>query len=269
MRSLLRNRHFMALWIGQIVSAVGDYFFWLALPLAVRKLTGSIAMMGVAMVAVALPNLLLGPLAGVMVDRWDRRKTMIVSDLARTLILLLCLGAHSRQTAWILILVGFLQSAFSQFFQPARGAALPLIVRKEDLLGANGLMQTTMTVALIAGPGLAGVTIQYWGLGSSFVLDSLSFLVSAISVALITVPHTRSDHAQTIQAVWEELRAGLRFLVNSRTLIGLMIALSLVQLGAGSLQVVWIPFLQTTFGIGPAGLGLVDAVHGVGMVIGG
>jgi MFS transporter, DHA3 family, macrolide efflux protein len=269
MSPLFRNRHFMALWIGQIVSAVGDYFFWLAMSLAVRRLTGSTAIMGVAMVAVALPNLLLGPLAGVMVDRWDRRKTMIASDLARTLIVLLCLAVHTRQMVWLLILVGFLQSVFSQFFLPARGAALPLIVGKENLLSANGLMQTTMIASLIAGPGLAGITIQYCGLHSSFVVDSLSFLVSALSIASITVPHTQSDHQQTFSAVREELRVGLTFLFTNRTLIGLMIALSLVQLGAGSLQVIWIPYLQTAFGIGPAGLGLADAVHGVGMVIGG
>jgi DHA3 family macrolide efflux protein-like MFS transporter len=269
MSPLLRNRQFLSLWIGQIVSAIGDYFFWLAMPLAVRKFTGSTAMLGAAMVAVSLPNLLLGPLAGVMVDRWDRRKTMIVSDLARALIVLLCLYAHSRSTAWILILVGFLQSVFSQFFGPARGAALPLIVSGEDQLAANGLMQTTMTVSLIAGPALAGVTIQYWGLHSSFVLDSLSFLISALSIFLIAVPHARREHERSLAAVTVELRQGLSFLVSNRTLVGLMLAMSLVQLGAGSLQVIWIPFLQSTFGIGPAGLGLVDGAHGVGLLIGG
>jgi MFS family permease len=259
----------MALWVGQIVSAVGDYYFWLAMPLAVRHLTGSIAMMGFAMMAVALPSLLLGPLAGVMVDRWDRRKTMIVSDLARALIVLLSLAARSRETVWVLLLVGFLQAIFSQFFQPARGAALPLIVKKEELLGANGLMQTTMTASLILGPGLAGVTIQYFGLNSAFIIDSFSFVVSALAIATIAVPHVTAGRSQALNTVLAELWEGLRFLFTNRTLIGLLIALSVVQLGAGSLQVIWIPFLQTTFGIGPAGLGLVDGVHGVGMVVGG
>jgi MFS family permease len=266
--SVLKNRPFLALWIGQMISAVGDYFYWLAMLLTVRKLTGSNFAMSLSMISLAVPTLFLGPLAGVMVDRWDRRRTMIASDIGRALTVLLCLLATSRERVWIFFLVGLIQSSFGQFFFPARTAVVPLLVREKELLAANGLMQMTMVVSLTVGAGLAGVTIQAFGANAAFLVNSLGFLLSALAVALIRVPRAATASPAAPKAVAHEFREGLRFLFASRTLIGLIISLSVLQLGMGAIEVVWVPFLQDTFHVGPGGIGLTDGLFGGGMAVG-
>jgi MFS family permease len=266
--SVLKKRPFLALWIGQMISAIGDYFSWLAMLLTVRKLTGSNFAMSLSMISLAVPTLLLGPLAGVMVDRWDRRRTMIVSDIGRALTVLLCLLATSRERVWIFFLVGLIQSAFGQFFFPARSAVVPLLVHEEELVAANGLMQMTMVVSLTVGAGLAGATIQAFGANAAFLVNSLGFLLSALAVALMRVPRAAAASPAAPKAVAHEFREGLQFLFSSRTLIGLIISLSVLQLGMGAIEVIWVPFLQDTFHVGPGGIGLTDGLFGGGMAVG-
>jgi len=98
---LFHNRSFVALWLGQTISFIGDYFYWLAIPIMVEKLTGSALQVGLSIMASALPMLLLGPVAGVFVDRWDRKRTMIVADLLRALLVLACLPVKSPDQVWI------------------------------------------------------------------------------------------------------------------------------------------------------------------------
>src|SRR5512146_3196363 len=173
-KNLFHNRNFVALWIGQTVSFLGDYFYFLAIPIMVNQLTGSALMVGLSTISSALPMLLLGPVAGVFVDRWNRKTIMIVSDVLRGLLVLLCLLVRSPDQVWIYFLVGFLMSCVSRFFFPAQNAVLPLIVHDtQDLLLANGLMQAIMTVGLLAGPALAGFTIGLWGSWVAFVFDSI------------------------------------------------------------------------------------------------
>lgn len=275
-RRLFRNRSFMALWLGQTISFIGDYFYWLAIPIMVEKLTGSALQVGLSMMSSALPVLLLGPVAGVFVDRWDRKRTMIVADLLRALLVLACLFVRTADQVWIYYAVAFAMSCISRFFFPARGAALPLIVTDaDDLLAANGLMQIVETVGLLAGPALAGFTIGIWGSGAAFVVDSASFLVSAGALLLMTVPHTTVGRAEahaasgSAAAVWGEMRVGLSALFGSRVMVGILLCLSVVQLGLGAVNVIWVPFMQRTFGLGPEGLGAVDTAQGIGMALGG
>ena len=269
---LWRNRSFTALWIGQAVSFVGDYFYWLAIPIMVERLTGSTLMVGLSVIATALPTLLLGPIAGVFVDRWDRKKTMVVSDVLRALLVLLCLFVQRPEQVWIYYVVGFLMACVSRFFFPAQNAALPLIVSDDTLLAANGLMQIVQTAGLLVGPALAGFAIGLWGERVAFVFDSATFVFSALAIATITVPRTtaaRQERNGRLGVMWEEMRSGVVYLFTNRTMVGVVICLAVVQLGVGAINVVWVPFLKRTFGVGPEGLGIVDSAQGVGMVVGG
>ncbi len=271
--NLLRNRHFMALWVGQTISFVGDYFYWLAIPIMVERLTGSALMVGLSIISEALPSLLLGPVAGVFVDRWDRKRTMIAADLLRALLVLLCLLVRTADQVWIFYLAGFLLSSVSRFFYPARTAALPLIVTDpDDLLAANGLMQAVETVGMVVGPALAGFSIGLWGEWVAFLFDSASFFVSAGAVALIVVPHTtvgQQSEGGRFAALWAEMRDGVKYLFANRTMVGVLLCLAMVQLGVGAITVLWVPYLQRTFSVGPEGLGIVDSAQGLGMIIGG
>jgi MFS family permease len=270
---LLRNRNFVALWLGQMVSFVGDYFNWLAIPILVERMTGSSLMVGLSVISNALPTLLLGPVAGVCVDRWDRKRTMVVADLLRALLVLACLLVRTPNQIWVYYVVGFLMSCVSRFFFPAQGAALPLIVPDEDdLLAANGLMQTVQMAGMLAGPALAGFAIGWWGERVAFVFDSATFFISALAILTMTVPRTTSGpraEGGQVATVRAEMREGIVYLFGSQTMVGVLICMVVVQLAIGAIQVVWVPFLQRTFGVGAEGLGIVDVAQGLGMLVSG
>jgi MFS transporter, DHA3 family, macrolide efflux protein len=299
-RRLFQNPNFVALWLGQAVSSIGDYFSLLAIPIFVNRLTGSVMLVGLAFISTALPALLLGPVAGVFVDRLDRRKVMIVSDLLRGLLMFCLLTIQDAGQVWVLYLVGFLVSCISQFFGPARGAALPLVVPDpQDWLAANGAMRVLQTVGMLAGPALAGVTIGQWGERVAFVADGSSFLLSGLAIYFMRLPRrlphpspTREPQAAALdpvkasspaeaftapgeaflasaRTVWAELREGLVFLRNSRAALGVGICLTMSSIGYSTVNMIWIPYLQRAFGVGAAGLGIADAALGVGMLISG
>jgi DHA3 family macrolide efflux protein-like MFS transporter len=270
---LRQNRSFMALWAGQTVSFIGDYFYWLAIPIMVQRLTGSPLLVGMSVISSSLPMLLLGPVAGVFVDRWDRKRTMITADILRALLVLICLAVRTPDQVWIYYVVGFLMACVSRFFFPSQNAALPLIVTdKDDLLAANGLMQIVQTVGLLLGPTLAGFSIGVWGEQIAFLVDSVTFFVSAAAILTMTVPRTtkgRQASGGQMAAVWAEMRDGVSYLFGNQTMVGVLLCLSVVQLGIGAINVLWVPFMQGTFGLGAEGLGAVDAAQGLGMVVGG
>ena len=279
---ILRNRSFVALWLGQTISFIGDYFYWLAIPIMVEKLTGSALQVGLSVIATALPMLLLGPVAGVFVDRWDRKRTMIVADVLRGLLVLACLVVRTPEQVWIYYAVAFLMSCVSRFFFPAQNAVLPIIVPdKDDLLAANGLMQIVQTAGLLIGPALAGFSIGLWGEQVAFVVDSATFFVSAAAILTMRfrVPHKRfrvsrqatemAGRYVEIAAVWAEMREGVTYLFGNRTMVGILLCMAVVQFGIGAINVIWVPFMQRTFGLGPEGLGAVDTAQGIGMALGG
>lgn len=272
-RRLFGNRSFVALWVGQMISFIGDYCNWLAIPIMVNRLTGSATMVGLSVMATALPALLLGPVAGVFVDRWDRKWTMIISDVLRGVVVLSLLFVRSVDQVWIFYVEGFIVSCVSQFFFPARNAVLPLVVKEQDdLLPANGLMQVIQMAGLLAGPALAGFAIGLWGEKVAFIANSTGYLASAAAVTLMTVPRTTSAPPSggiRIEEVRTELLEGLAYLFGHRSTLGVLICLSVAMLGFGAIQVIWVPYLQSAFGVGATGLGIVDAVQGAGMAVGG
>jgi DHA3 family macrolide efflux protein-like MFS transporter len=275
-RRLLGHKSFLALWLGQTISFIGDYFYWLAIPIMVERLTGSALQVGLSVMASALPMLVLGPVAGVFVDRWDRKRTMITADLLRAALVLLCLLVQTADQVWIYYVVAFLMSCVSRFFFPSQNAVLPLIVPdREDLLAANGLMQIVQTVGLLIGPALAGLSIGIWGEQVAFVADSATFLISALAITTMTVPRTTPGHSAgrtmegELKAVAVEIREGVGYLFRNRTMVGVLLCMVVVQLGIGAINVIWVPFMRRVFGMGAEGLGAVDAAQGVGMALGG
>ncbi len=270
---VLKNGRFARLWVGQVISAIGDYFYFLAVPILINKLTGSTAAIGLAMIlGFALPQLLFGIPAGVMVDRWDRRRVMIVADILRAALVLGGLLVHNAQTIWILYVVGFMVSVASRFFFPARSALIPALVSERELMAANGLAQLTETASLLAGPALAGFMIGWFGEGVAFVVDSASFIVSALaiwSIGTVAASSAQAASTQTARALWNELTDGLRFLFGHPVLRGIVLSLAVVHLGIGAINVLWVPLLSRNYGVGPEGMGIVDSIQGVGMALGG
>ncbi len=126
MLKLLRQRNFSLLWFGQFISVIGDWVLFIALPFYTYSLTGSVLATGAMFIVSTLPRLVLGSVAGVFVDRWDRKRTMIVADVLRVLLVAMLLFVRSRDWLWLIYASSFLESVVSQFFNPAKSAIIPL-----------------------------------------------------------------------------------------------------------------------------------------------
>jgi MFS family permease len=271
-RAALRFPDFRRLWLAQGVSQIGDSLTWMALILAVNRLTGSAAMIASLSVVLTLPQLGLGLFAGVMADRWDRRRTMIVSDLVRGALVLGFLLVRSPRDLWLLYVLGLLEVSIGVFFNPARSALTPSTVDAPSLLGANSLLQTTQLITGLAGTALAGVLFSLTKTGwPAFVLDSASFFFSAACVAGIRAPGRPQEAPEAARSsgVLGELRQGLSLVTHSKVLLAILMAFGVASLGTGAVSVLFVPFLVNTLHLSPATLGLAKGAQMAGLLLGG
>ena len=188
-RAVLGIREFRLLWLAQVISDFGDSLTNLALLIFVNQVTGSTAALATMAIVLALPQVTFGLLAGVYVDRWNRKRVMIVSDLLRGVLVLGFVGAVLSDQLWLMFVLGFVQSAIGTFFTPARGALMPNLVPRDGLLAANSLTQISRIVAGVAGTAAAGAVIGIAGLvWPVFIVDALTFFASALLVSRIVAP---------------------------------------------------------------------------------
>jgi MFS family permease len=199
---LALDSSFSALWTGQLISALGDRIHQVALAFVVYDATNSAFAVGAVFLVATLPNLLLSPIAGAFVDRWDHREVMIVSDLLRAGIVLLIPLAAVTNLALAYPLV-FLVTTVSIFFRPAKGAILPRIVQSDDLVPANSALWVGETFADIGGYLLAGLFVALLGsqLPLAFWVDSVTYVASAVLIASIAVaPASRAVAGAAVEA---------------------------------------------------------------------
>jgi DHA3 family macrolide efflux protein-like MFS transporter len=236
-RQLLRDRNVRWLFAGQTVSQVGDGVSKVALLWFVYAMTDSALKMSLIGVLQTIPPLVFGPLAGVLLDRLDKRRAMIVIDLVRTGLLasIPILHALGLLTLPLLYVLVFVIAMFSMAFGPALNATLPLVVKKEQLTGVNALMQSAMTIGQLLGPALSGMLIAAIGAQNALYANAAAFFLSALCKIPLRLPHVRvhrsSDNVWT-QAV-KDLKDGIRFVfVKQRLLFLLMIVASIFTLGS-------------------------------------
>ena len=186
--SLLRsNRNYRNLWMGQVVSEIGDHFNNIAVfSLAVATTKSGLVVSGV-LLARAIPAALAGPLAGVTLDRFDRKRIMIASDLIRAVVALGFILTVKGHTTWLLYALSALLMVASPFFTSGRSSILPSIATKEELHTANSLTQTTQWTTLAAGAFLGGIMAQF-GYPLAFLFNSLSFVFSALCISRLFLP---------------------------------------------------------------------------------
>ncbi|RPJ37517.1 MAG: MFS transporter, partial [Chloroflexi bacterium] len=188
MQMLLRKRSFALLWFGGLISIMGDRVLAVALPFFIYQQTRSTLVTAILVAATLIPRILLGSTAGVLVDRWDRKRIMVVTSLGQGLILLPLLLVDSSAAVWIAYLVRFCQTVLAIFFGPAETALLPQLVEKDQLLPANALNTLNNNIARLIGPPLGGVILAAVGLPGVVLFDSLTFLVAAGMIAGIRLP---------------------------------------------------------------------------------
>ena len=160
----LRQRNFALLWFGSLISITGDWMLLVALPIYVFRLTGSALATGAMFAAGLLPNVLFGSVAGVFVDRWDRRRTMVIANLLLTISILPLLIVPTTGLLWVVYAVAFVQSCVGIFNEPAENSLLPRLVEGEHLVAANSLNAMNNNIARLAGPALGGLVVGWLGL---------------------------------------------------------------------------------------------------------
>src|ERR687895_2068528 len=187
--SLLRNARFLRLWIGQGTSFVGDAVSMVALVVLVVEITGSASAVGGALVARLLPTIA-SPLAGVIADRVDRRIVLVASDLARAVLVLGLVFARDLATIYVLV---FLMGLARTVFNPTVRAAFPSVIGGGDLTRANAIISGTFSTSIMLGPALGGLLVATVGVDVAFVLDAVTYLVSAVMLSLISLPRPERE----------------------------------------------------------------------------
>src|SRR6185369_3567846 len=191
----LRPR-FRSLWLAQVISLTGDWFNTIASVIIVNRYAASGLAVGGLFIARALPPFLLGPVAGVFADRFDRRKVLILSDILRAGIVLCFLLVDRPERLWLLYVLTVLQFSVSAFFEPARAALVPALVDAGELITANTLSSITWSAMLALGGAIGGLTASLFGVRVSLIVDAASFLISALLVLSIKGQfHVEAVHA--------------------------------------------------------------------------
>src|SRR5277367_2297251 len=179
-RLVRQNRNFRNLWMAQIVSEIGDWFYTLAIYNLLLQLTGRASSVALALVLQVLPQTLIGPTAGLVNDRLHRKRVMIASDIGRMAIVLCMLLIRSKDMVWMVYPLLMAETLLVAFFEPARNSVIPNIVDREDIVVANTLSSTTWSVNLMLGATLGGLVAAFFGRNTVFLLNALSFVVSAL-----------------------------------------------------------------------------------------
>ena len=233
---LVRNRNFSLLWVGQLISLLGDRIHIIALGALVAG-RGSELELGLTFAATAVPSVVLGPLAGVLVDRWDRRRTMIACDVIRAALVLAVPFAFEIHIG-LVYLAAFLTATVTLLFRPAKTAVVPAIVDDRDLVSANSAMSVPETAADLIGFPLAGLIVTALAsvVGAAFVLDAGTYLISGVLIWAMILP--RQLEAPTapisVRGVWREMREGFAFLWGEAALLSNTLLSTMAQVAVGA-----------------------------------
>jgi MFS family permease len=271
---LRRNRNYRNLWLGQVVSEIGDHFNSIAVLSMALHLTGSGATVGGAMLARVAPALLAAPLAGVVLDRLDRRRVMIASDLFRAAIAIAHLLLLLYPKTWLLYCLSALLTFAAPFFNSGRAAILPRLVSREDLHSANALTQTTGWLTVAAGTMLGGFSTSWLGYKGAFLINAASFLWSAWAIRSLSVhggfaaqSAAPSEHGS--RSGWDEFREGVRYIRSHPLILAILLLGAGWATGGGAAQILFTLFGESVFARGPAGTGILWGFAGLGLVAGG
>jgi MFS family permease len=199
-RLVQRNRNFRRLWLAQIVSEIGDWFYTLAIYTLLLQLTGHAGSVALALVLQVLPQTLVGPTAGVVNDRLRRKRVMIAADLIRFGIVLCMLLVRSRSMVWLVYPLLVAETVMAAFFEPARNAVIPNIADSEEVLVANTLSSATWSVNLLIGASIGGVVAAFFGRDAVFILNALSFLASAVLISGMRFSEPHAEAAAPLKA---------------------------------------------------------------------
>jgi len=272
--ALLRsNRNYRFTWIGQVVSEVGDHYNNIAVFSLVLANTGSGLVVAGILLARGCAVMLGGPIAGVLLDRMDRKRLMIASDLVRAVIALLFIIGIPAGRTWLLYLLSGCLMFASPFFTSGRAAILPTIASKDELHTANSLTQLTQWSTLVIGAFLGGTSVAGFGYTLAFAFNAFSFLFSALCISRLHGSRGfRSDRSAITESrvvrPWHEYTEGLRYMRATPLILGVGLVGVGWATGGGAAQILFSIFGEVVFQRGPAGIGIIWGCAGIGLVCG-
>lgn len=272
----LRHRDLRLLLVSGLVSLTGDWIMRIGLTYCVYALTGSTLASALTLLTSFVPQIAVGSLAGVFVDRWDLRRTMIVADVLLAVGLLPLLAVHEPGRIWIVYLVSAWQGCVQQFFNPAQQSLLPHIVQEDRLVTANALNGQSSDVSRLVGSALGGVVAAVGGITLLALVDAASFLISAALIALLHTARRAAraraasgDRRARIRAIRAEWAEGLQLVTRHRVLRVMAVFVLITCLGEGVMGTLFAPFVQTSLHASALVYGVIGAAQAIGGVCGG
>jgi MFS family permease len=269
---LRRNQNYRNTWIAQVVSEIGDYFNNIAVFALVMEKSGSGLVVSGVMLSRAIPAMFAGPFAGVVLDRFDRKTVMIASDVIRAVIALLFLLTVREPRPWLLYLLSAGLMFVSPFFTSGRASILPTIATADELHSANSLTQTTQWITVTIGTLLGGLGAARLGYSWAFVINSASFLFSAVFISRLTTAggfRTKRATVETSVRPWHEYREGLAYMRSVPLVMGVALISVGWAMGGGAAQILFALFGEQVFHRGATGIGSIWGFAGIGLIAGG
>ncbi len=267
------NKNYLRFWLAGVISQLGNWFNYIAVFVLLNELAGSGVAVSWFLIAKFMPTAVLAPAAGVIADRFSRKRIMIFCDVGRIFVVLAFLLIRDSSLVWLVFVLALIQEALWSFYDPARRASVPNICRPEELHLANALSGATWSIMLAVGAAAGGLVTAAWGWQTAIILDALSFALSALLLATVLLPHTpRRREGKTD---WREysglndLTAGFRYLADHRQVAALLLVKSGWAL-SGGIMVMLAIFGEQVFQLGGqgGGSGILYSMRGVGAAIG-
>jgi MFS transporter, DHA3 family, macrolide efflux protein len=267
-RDVLRLRPVRRLWIAQLVSIFGDFLAIFAIiALVTFKLHGTATQVGLVLVAFMAPFAIVSPIAGVFVDRWNLKHTLVASDLIRGV---LVIGLIFVDNLYAIYAILFVMSVVSAFFIPAQSVAVRTLVPMAGLMAVNGLMSQAQQGSQIIAPSVAGSLVQWLGANSCFIYDSFSFFFSASLVMTLTIerPVATTPPGSGATAVWSSMREGFRFIFTHSTISFVIIAMTAGMFAMRAFGALLSVYVRDVLSSTSAAFGVLNTLIGVGMIVG-
>jgi MFS transporter, DHA3 family, macrolide efflux protein len=264
---VFRHRNFTLMWTGQLVSTIGSALTSLAASILVyRQTNGSALSVGLMLMATAAPSLLVGLIAGVFVDRYDRRRIMIIADLLRAVLVFLIPFLVPSSIAWLYVIV-ILTSAIGQFFDPAYESVLPEVAPDEELAAANSLIAISSFGSTAIGFAASGLIAAHYPIAYAFYLDALSFLFSAGCILFLRVRKLDITEETSVKTVITNLKTGVSYLTRNPALRSIFLLAIPVAISFGLANSLLLPFAERALNATTFEYGLQEGLTSVGFVI--
>jgi len=272
---IIENSELRKLWLGLTISYIGDTFYEIAIAWYIYSVTGSSLMVGLLLVAIFLPNVLFGLFLGVLVDRYARKKLMVISLAIQTIAtaVLVIAFVFDLFPLTALYIVTILLAIASAIFVPAQYSTIPEIVQKEDIISANSFFSSSQRIAQILGVVLGGSVIALLGVSFAIGINSFTFLIALLFIMALknsfSTKQYKPDGKEDSNTMLSDVKEGFSWLKNNKVLLNILMIATVSNIALGPINILPPMLIKSVFELGPTSLGLFEAALGLGVLLGG